>query len=440
MASSYFMIKSIKKLEGSIVKIIDVSNEREYLKEIKDRKKFIMDEVDKAVEYIIKDVMLNKDDAVREYTKKFDNVLIKDFLVSQKEIEDALRNTSDALLKDLEKAKVIIEKYHKKQMMKSYSIYEGEDMIFGQLVRPLERVGIYIPGGRAAYPSTVLMNAVPAKIVGVKEIIMITPPDADERIKDSILAAAYIAGVDKIYKVGGAQGIAALAFGTESIPKVEKITGDGNIYVTSAKRKVNGLVGIDMIAGPGEILIIADEWANPKYIAADLISQAECGEMSSAILVTYWEPLAYKVLNELELQLKYLERGGIVEKSLRNNGFIIIVSCMAEAVDVVNEIAPERLEILTRDPFEVYRGIKNAGAIFLGEYSFHASGFLSPLSVDDFVKKTSLIYYSKQALYERKYSIMGIAQEEGLTGHVNSIKVRFEDEFSINVFNNEVAK
>lgn len=440
MASSYFMIKSIKKLEGSIVKIIDVSNEREYLKEIKDRKKFIMDEVDKAVEYIIKDVMLNKDDAVREYTKKFDNVLIKDFLVSQKEIEDALRNTSDALLKDLEKAKVIIEKYHKKQMMKSYSIYEGEDMIFGQLVRPLERVGIYIPGGRAAYPSTVLMNAVPAKIVGVKEIIMITPPDADERIKDSILAAAYIAGVDKIYKVGGAQGIAALAFGTESIPKVEKITGDGNIYVTSAKRKVNGLVGIDMIAGPGEILIIADEWANPKDIAADLISQAECGEMLSAILVTYWEPLAYKVLNELELQLKYLERGGIVEKSLRNNGFIIIVSCMAEAVDVANEIAPERLEILTRDPFEVYRGIKNAGAIFLGEYSFHASGFLSPLSVDDFVKKTSLIYYSKQALYERKYSIMGIAQEEGLTGHVNSIKVRFEDEFSINVFNNEVAK
>lgn len=422
------------------MKIIDVSNEREYLKEIKDRKKFIMDEVDKAVEYIIKDVMLNKDDAVREYTKKFDNVLIKDFLVSQKEIEDALRNTSDALLKDLEKAKVIIEKYHKKQMMKSYSIYEGEDMIFGQLVRPLERVGIYIPGGRAAYPSTVLMNAVPAKIVGVKEIIMITPPDADGRIRDSILAAAYIAGVDKIYKIGGVQGIAALAFGTESIPKVDKITGDGNIYVTSAKRKVNGLVGIDMIAGPGEILIIADEWANPKYIAADLISQAECGEMLSAILVTYWEPLAYKVLNELELQLKYLERGGIVEKSLRNNGFIIIVSCMAEAVDVANEIAPERLEILTRDPFEVYRGIKNAGAIFLGEYSFHASGFLSPLSVDDFVKKTSLIYYSKQALYERKYSIMGIAQEEGLTGHVNSIKVRFEDEFSINVFNNEVAK
>lgn len=422
------------------MKIIDVSNEREYLKEIKDRKKFIMDEVDKAVEYIIKDVMLNKDDAVREYTKKFDNVLIKDFLVSQKEIEDALRNTSDALLKDLEKAKVIIEKYHKKQMMKSYSIYEGEDMIFGQLVRPLERVGIYIPGGRAAYPSTVLMNAVPAKIVGVKEIIMITPPDADGRIRDSILAAAYIAGVDKIYKIGGVQGIAALAFGTESIPKVDKITGPANVYVAAAKKKLNGLAGIDMTGGPSEMVIIADEWANPKDIAADLISQAECGEMLSAILVTYWEPLAYKVLNELELQLKYLERGGIVEKSLRNNGFIIIVSCMAEAVDVANEIAPERLEILTRDPFEVYRGIKNAGAIFLGEYSFHASGFLSPLSVDDFVKKTSLIYYSKQALYERKYSIMGIAQEEGLTGHVNSIKVRFEDEFSINVFNNEVAK
>lgn len=410
------------------MKIIDVSNEREYLKEIKDRKKFIMDEVDKAVEYIIKDVMLNKDDAVREYTKKFDNVLIKDFLVSQKEIEDALRNTSDALLKDLEKAKVIIEKYHKKQMMKSYSIYEGEDMIFGQLVRPLERVGIYIPGGRAAYPSTVLMNAVPAKIVGVKEIIMITPPDADERIKDSILAAAYIAGVDKIYKVGGAQGIAALAFGTESIPKVEKITGDGNIYVTSAKRKVNGLVGIDMIAGPGEILIIADEWANPKYIAADLISQAERDVMSSAILVTYWEPLAYKVLNELELQLKCLEKRYIAEKALRDYGAILITSCMAEVIDIANEIAPERLEILTRDPFEVYRGIRNAGEIFLGEYSLSTSEFSSTLSVNDFIKKTSLIYYSKQALYERKDSIMRTAEEEGLTGHVNSIKVRFEEE------------
>ena len=426
------------------MRIIDISKERDYLRKIIDRNRLDLDEVDKAVESIINDVMLNKDDALRKYTKEFDKVLIEDFLVSQKEIEEALKNTSDDLLEDLEKAKDNIEKYHKKQIKNSYSIYEGEDIILGQLVRPLEKVGIYIPGGKAAYPSTVMMNAVPAKIAGVNEIIMITPPDKDGRIKDSILAAAYISGVDRIYKIGGAQGIAALAFGTESIPKVDKITGPGNIYVAAAKKKVNGLVGIDMIAGPSEILIIADEWANPKYIAADLISQAEHDEMAAAMLVTYWEPLAYKVLEELEIQLKYLERKCIAEKALRNYGGILITSCMAEAIDIANEIAPEHLEILTRNPFEIYRGIKNAGAIFLGEYSPEPIGdyfagpnhtlptcstsrFSSPLSVDDFVKKTSLIYYSKQALYEHKDSIMRIAEEEGLTGHVNSIKVRFEE-------------
>ena len=385
------------------MRIIDISKERDYLRKIIDRNRLDLDEVDKAVESIINDVMLNKDDALRKYTKEFDKVLIEDFLVSQKEIEEALKNTSDDLLEDLEKAKDNIEKYHKKQIKNSYSIYEGEDIILGQLVRPLEKVGIYIPGGKAAYPSTVLMNAVPAKIAGVNEIIMITPPDKDGRIKDSILAAAYISGVDRIYKIGGAQGIAALAFGTESIPKVDKITGPGNIYVAAAKKKVNGLVGIDMIAGPSEILIIADEWANPKYIAADLISQAEHDEMAAAMLVTYWEPLAYKVLEELEIQLKYLERKCIAEKALRNYGGILITSCMAEAIDIANEIAPEHLEILTRNPFEIYRGIKNAGAIFLGEYSPEPIGdyfagpnhtlptcstsrFSSPLSVDDFVK------------------------------------------------------
>jgi histidinol dehydrogenase len=426
------------------VRIIDISKERDYLRKIIDRNRLDLDEVDKAVESIINDVMLNKDDALRKYTKEFDKVLIEDFLVSQKEIEEALKNTSDDLLEDLEKAKDNIEKYHKKQIKNSYSIYEGEDIILGQLVRPLEKVGIYIPGGKAAYPSTVLMNAVPAKIAGVNEIIMITPPDKDGRIKDSILAAASIAGVDKIYKVGGAQGIAALAYGTESIPKVDKITGPGNIYVAMAKKKVAGYVGIDMIAGPSEILIIADQWANPKYIAADMISQTEHDEMAAAILVTDWEPLAYKVMKEIESQLQSIERKEIVKKALENYGAIIVTSCMAESLDVANEIAPEHLEILTRDPFNIYKGVKNAGAIFLGEFSPEPVGdyfagpnhtlptsstsrFSSPLCVDDFIKKTSLIYYSKNALERSKDSIMRIAEEEGLTGHANSIRVRFEE-------------
>ncbi|MGI5997707.1 MAG: histidinol dehydrogenase [Lutispora sp.] len=426
------------------MRIIDISKERDYLRKIIDRNRLDLDEVDKAVESIINDVMLNKDDALRKYTKEFDKVLIEDFLVSQKEIEEALKNTSDDLLEDLEKAKDNIEKYHKKQIKNSYSIYEGEDIILGQLVRPLEKVGIYIPGGRAAYPSTVLMNAIPAKIAGVKEIIMITPPCPDGSIKPSILAAASIAGVDKIYKVGGAQGIAALAYGTESIPKVDKITGPGNIYVAMAKKKVAGYVGIDMIAGPSEILIIADQWANPKYIAADMISQAEHDEMAAAILVTDWEPLAYKVMKEIESQLQSIERKEIVKKALENYGAIIVTSCMAESLDVANEIAPEHLEILTRDPFNIYKGVKNAGAIFLGEFSPEPVGdyfagpnhtlptsstsrFSSPLCVDDFIKKTSLIYYSKNALERSKDSIMRIAEEEGLTGHANSIRVRFEE-------------
>lgn len=427
------------------MRIIDISKEKEFLKKLLDRNKLEIDEVNRTVEDILNNVRCNKDKALREYTKEYDRVTVKDFLVSQEEIEEALKCTSKDLLDDLIKAKENIEKYHRKQLKNSYSLYEGEDIILGQMVRPLERVGIYIPGGRAAYPSTVLMNAVPAKIAGVKEIIMITPPGRDGVIKASILAAAFIAGVDKIYKVGGAQGIGALAFGTESIPKVDKITGPGNIYVAMAKKRVNGYVGIDMIAGPSEILIIADQWANPKYIAADLISQAEHDEMAAAILVTDWEPLAFKVLEELKFQLELLDRKEIVQKALDNYGGIIVTSCMAEAVDIANEVAPEHLELLTRDPFEMYRGIKNAGAIFLGEYSPEPVGdyfagpnhtlptsstsrFSSPLCVDDFIKKTSLIYYSKEALEKSKDSIMRIAQEEGLTGHANSIRVRFDTE------------
>lgn len=425
------------------MRLIDISKDREFLKKLLDRSKLEIDEVNKIVDSILSNVKQNKDAALRAYTKQYDGVILKEFLVSQEEIETAINCTSKVLLEDLARAKENIGKYHKKQLKTSYSFYEGEDIILGQIVRPIERVGIYVPGGSAAYPSTVLMNAIPAKIAGVNEIIMITPPDKNGKVKPSILAAASIAGVDKIYKIGGAQGIGALAFGTESIPKVDKITGPGNIYVAMAKKRVNGLVGIDMIAGPSEILIIADQWANPKYIAADLISQAEHDEMAAAILVTDWEPLVDKVLQELESQIQGLERKEIIKKSLEDYGAIIITGCLGESIDIANEIAPEHLEILTRNPFDIYKGIKNAGAIFLGEYSPEPVGdyfagpnhtlptsgtsrFSSPLCVDDFIKKTSLIYYSKDALEKSKDSIMRIAEEEGLTGHANSIRVRFE--------------
>lgn len=426
-----------------MMKVISISKDKEYLKKLKSRNRRELDGVNEIVKDILVNIRLNKDKALREYTKKFDGVELENFLVPEEEIETALKNTDEKLKEDLLKAKENIEKYHNKQLKTSYSLYEEEDIILGQIVRPIEKVGIYVPGGRAAYPSTVLMNAIPAKIAGVNEIIMITPPDKKGKIKDSILAAASIAGVNKIYKIGGAQGIGALAFGTESIPKVDKITGPGNIYVAMAKKQLMGYVGIDMIAGPSEIMIIADQWANPKYIAADLISQAEHDEMAASILVTDWEPLARKILAEIELQLQSLERKEIIEKSLKNYGAIIITSCLQESINIANEIAPEHLEVLTRNPFDVYRSIKNAGAIFLGEYSPEPVGdyfagpnhtlptsstsrFSSPLSVDDFIKKTSLIYYSKKALAKSKDSIIRIAEEEGLTAHANSVRVRFE--------------
>lgn len=426
-----------------MMKVISISKDKEYLKKLKSRNQQELDGVNEIVKDILVNIRLNKDKALRDYTKKFDGVELEDFLVSEEEIAMALKSTDEKLKEDLIKAKENIEKYHKKQLKTSYSLYEEEDIILGQIVRPIEKVGIYVPGGRAAYPSTVLMNAIPAKIAGVNEIIMITPPDKKGKIKDSILAAASIAAVDKIYKIGGAQGIGALAFGTESIPKVDKITGPGNIYVAMAKKQLMGYVGIDMIAGPSEIMIIADQWANPKYIAADLISQAEHDEMAASILVMDWEPLAKKILAEIELQLQSLERKEIIEKSLKNYGAIIITSCLQESINIANEIAPEHLEVLTRNPFDVYRSIKNAGAIFLGEYSPEPVGdyfagpnhtlptsstsrFSSPLSVDDFIKKTSLIYYSKEALAKSKDSIIRIAEEEGLTAHANSVKVRFE--------------
>lgn len=426
-----------------MIRIIDSINNEEFLKTLIDRNQFEFEEVNSVVDEILMDVRKRKDGAVREYTLRFDKVDIQDFLVSKEEIESAFENIDENLKNDLLKAKLNIEKYHKKQIKRSYTLNEGEDIILGQIINPIDKVGIYVPGGSASYPSTVLMNAVPAKIAGVNEIIMITPPNKEGKIKDSILVAASIAGVDKIYKVGGAQGIGALTYGTESIPKVSKIVGPGNLYVAMAKKKVSGYVGIDMIAGPSEILIIADEYANPKYISADLISQAEHDEMAASILVTDSERLARHVAQELKIQVDRLERKEIIEKSLKDYGAIIITNCINKSIDIANEVAPEHLEILTRDPFDIYKKIKNAGAIFLGEFSPEPVGdyfagpnhtlptsstskFSSPLGVDDFLKKTSLIYYSKEALSKAKDSIIRIANDEGLTAHANSIKVRFE--------------
>lgn len=426
------------------MEIIKGINSKEALKKLLRRNKIGKDEANRIVKDILFSIKTGKDKALRDYTEKFDGVLLEDFLVSKEEIEAALKNIDTKLKEDLTKAAKNIEKYHKQQIRESHFIKEDENILLGQLIRPLKKVGMYIPGGSAAYPSTVLMNALPAKIAGVNEIIMITPPNKQGKIKDSVLVAASIAGVNKIYKIGGAQGIAALAFGTESIPKVDKITGPGNIYVTVAKKLVSGYVGIDMLAGPSEIMIIADKSANPKYIAADLISQAEHDKMAASILVTDWEPIIAKVLSELELQIQSLERREIIKQSLDKFGTIILTDSLKESIEIVNEIAPEHLEILTKDPFDIYSSIKNVGAIFLGEYSPEPVGdyfagpnhtlptsstsrFSSPLSVDDFIKKTSLIYYSKEALIKSKDSIIRIAKEEGLTGHANSVKIRFEE-------------
>ncbi|NLJ97990.1 MAG: histidinol dehydrogenase [Tissierellia bacterium] len=427
-----------------MMEIIRLSKDQDYIERIMSRNNIASKEINKKVEEILINVKIRKNKALVEYTERFDGVLLEEFLVSEKEIEKALNNIDQDLKEDLIRAKENIQRYHEEQLRSSYFIEEDEDILLGQLIRSIEKVGVYVPGGRAAYPSTVLMNALPANIAGVKEIIMITPPNKEGKIKDSLIVAASIAGVDKIYKIGGAQGIAALAFGTETIPKVDKITGPGNIFVATAKKQLAGYVGIDMIAGPSEIMIIADKKANPRYIAADLISQAEHDEMAASILVTDWEPMADQVLVELRSQVELLERKDIIKKSLKDYGAIIITSSLKESIEIANEIAPEHLEILTEDPFKIYKDIKNAGAIFLGEYSPEPIGdyfagpnhtlptsstsrFSSPLSVDDFIKKTSLIYYSREALMKSKESIIRIAEEEGLTGHANSVKIRFEE-------------
>ena len=398
-----------------------------------------------AVNEIVEAIKAGGDAAVFEYTKKFDGADISadNFIVSKEEIEEAYASVSEEVLTVIRKAIVNIRVYHEKQKQYSWFDSQPNGTILGQKVTPLSRVGVYVPGGKAAYPSSVLMNILPAKVAGVEKIVMTTPPGKDGKVNPGTLVAAKEAGADIIYKVGGAQAIAALAFGTESIPKVDKIVGPGNIFVALAKKAVYGYVSIDSIAGPSEILVIADETANPRYVAADLLSQAEHDELASAILVTTSEALADAVSEEVDAFVEKLSRKAILEKSLENYGYILIAEDLNGAVEIANAIASEHLEIVTKNRFEVMTQIKNAGAIFLGEYSSEPLGdyfagpnhvlptngtakFFSPLSVDDFIKKSSIIYYSRQALEPVKDDIIKFAESESLTAHANSIRVRFE--------------
>lgn len=400
-----------------------------------------------SVKEILDKVKEEKDAAVFAYTAKFDGAeLTADTIeVTDAEIEEAYAQVDDTLLTVIRKAKDNIESYHAKQRQNSWFDSKPDGTILGQKITPLHRVGVYVPGGKAVYPSSVLMNVMPAKVAGVDEIIMVTPPGKNGKVSPNTLVAAKEAGVDKIYKVGGAQAIAALAYGTESIPKVDKIVGPGNIYVALAKKAVYGHVSIDSIAGPSEILIVADETANPRYVAADLLSQAEHDELASAILVTTSEKLAHEVSDQVDGFLKELSRAEIISKSLDNYGYVLLADTMEDVIDVANEIASEHLEIQTKNPFEVMTKIRNAGAIFIGEYASEPLGdyfagpnhilptngtakFFSPLSVDDFIKKSSIISYSREALQKVHKDIESFAKAEQLTAHANSIHVRFEEE------------
>lgn len=395
---------------------------------------------------ILTQVRNRRDEAIFEYTKQFDgaDICADNVLVTEQEIEEAYREVDSKLLEVIRKALVNIRSYHEKQRQFSWFDSEDSGIILGQKITPLKRVGVYVPGGKAVYPSSVLMNVLPAKVAGVDEIIMTTPPGKDGKVYPSTLVAAREAGVDKIYKVGGAQAIAALAFGTESIPKVDKIVGPGNIYVALAKKAVFGYVSIDSIAGPSEIMVLADETANSRFVAADLLSQAEHDEMASAILVTTSETLAEAVSKEVDKFVETLSRKEIIEKSLENYGYILVADSMDAAISTVNEIASEHLELVTKNPFETMTKIRNAGAIFIGEYSSEPLGdyfagpnhvlptngtakFFSPLSVDDFIKKSSIISYSREALEPVYRDIVQFAECEKLTAHANSIRVRFED-------------
>lgn len=386
------------------------------------------------------------DAALFSYTKQFDHADINasNIQVTEAEIQEAYAKVDEGLVDIIREAMNNIQTYHEKQKQYSWFDSSSDGTILGQKVTPLHRVGVYVPGGKAAYPSSVLMNVIPAKVAGVEEIVMTTPPGKDGKITPTTLVAAHEAGVDVIYKAGGAQAIGALAYGTESIARVDKIVGPGNIYVALAKKAVYGHVSIDAVAGPSEILVIADETANPRYVAADLLSQAEHDELASAILVTTSETLAKQVSEEVDRFLEKLSRSEIIRKSLDNYGYILLAETMDDAVDIANEIASEHLEIQTKDPYNIMTKIRNAGAIFIGEYASEPLGdyfagpnhvlptngtarFFSPLSVDDFIKKSSIIGYSKEALEKLHKKIEAFAEAEHLTAHANSIKVRFED-------------
>ena len=402
-------------------------------------------EFEGRVNAIIEEVRNNRDQAVFNYTKQFDGADINagNILVTEEEIAEAYEQVDTTLLAVIRKSLVNIKKYHEKQVQNSWFTTE-DGIILGQKVTALATVGVYVPGGKAVYPSSVLMNVLPAKVAGVDRIVMCTPPGKDGKVYPSTLVAAKEAGVDEIYKVGGAQAIAAMAFGTESVPKVDKIVGPGNIYVALAKKAVFGYVSIDSIAGPSEIMVLADETANPRFVAADLLSQAEHDEMASAILVTTSETLAEQVSVEVDKFVATLSRKEIIQKSLDNYGYILVADTMQDAIDTVNEIASEHLELVTKNPFETMTKIRNAGAIFIGEYSSEPLGdyfagpnhvlptngtakFFSPLSVDDFIKKSSIISYSREALEPVYKDIVQFAECEKLTAHANSIRVRFED-------------
>ena len=426
---------------------LDENSRKNLLEDLLKRSPNNYGQYEQGVTEILANVKANGDQALFEYTKKFDQADLNagNIKVTDAEIEEAYALVDRKLVEIIRKSLANIRTYHEKQRQTSWFDSKPDGTILGQKVTALHRVGVYVPGGKAAYPSSVLMNIVPAKVAGVDEIIMVTPPGKDGKVTPTTLVAAKEAGADAIYKVGGAQAIGALAYGTESIPKVDKIVGPGNIYVALAKKAVYGYVSIDAIAGPSEILVIADETANPRFVAADLLSQAEHDELASAILVTTSEELAKKVSDETDKFIKELSRGEIIQKSLDNYGYILVTDTMDEAIETANEIASEHLEIQTKNPFDVMTKIRNAGAIFIGEYASEPLGdyfagpnhvlptngtakFFSPLSVDDFIKKSSIIGYSEEALRDIHKDIEAFAEAEQLTAHANSIKVRFEGE------------
>jgi len=394
---------------------------------------------------IVQNVRVNGDDALKAYCEKFDGAKLDQLQVTQSEIEEAVASVDPEFIRILKRAAANIGKFHSRQKRNSFIINDENGIVMGQKIIPVDRAGLYVPGGTAAYPSTVLMDALPARIAGVKEIVMVSPPNQEGKINPVILAAAYIAGVDKIFKIGGAQAIAALAYGTESVPKVDKIVGPGNAFVAEAKKQVYGEVSIDMIAGPSEILVVADGNSNPKHLAADLLSQAEHDRMASAVLITDSAELAVQVQNEIEKQLSLLERQEIARASIENNGKIIVADSLRAAIEIANEIAPEHLELCVDNPFDYLDAVRHAGSIFMGRNCPEALGdylagpnhtlptsgtarFSSPLSVDDFVKKTQYTYFTREALENVAEDVAYFARQEGLTAHARSALVRMEDD------------